>query len=384
MPTAQTAQTAQPSQLSQKFQNHKIAQGQILVYRMFDVAEEIQLSIAEPLLRNHRGPGRFKVPKFIDRALIVKNPPVGFDLGEVTFTINDRMVKCDVLAKIRDFGVVSLIFQIQIEPGTSWATLVETAAGLEEGTEVDEEAKKLLPHVLNQIGPALVKPTDSDLFEDYIVYYVEKFTEQITIPEVLTEIDIPSLLLAEHEEPLSEGTRKNATENIFQYSTNDLTVIEWNSALVIDPTGGREIPDILEFAVSHLLEMRYYDDLLDARLKDLYDKIEFQKQRFYGGGRFDRIYQESSTRFIEFTEFIERVENSLKVVGDFYLATVYRSATRKFRISDWQEDVTRKINILGQVSNLLQGEVNSRRSHRLEIIIAVLILYEILAAVWLR
>ncbi|MGZ3682673.1 MAG: hypothetical protein ACXVCI_02415 [Bdellovibrionota bacterium] len=88
----------------------------------------------------------------------------------------------------------------------------------------------------------------------------------------------------------------------------------------------------------------------------------------------------ASTRYIEFSEFTERVENSLKVVGDFYLATVYRAATRRFRLNDWQQDITRKMNLLAQVSSLLQGEVNIRRSHWLEITVIVLILFEVVSA----
>jgi hypothetical protein len=99
-------------------------------------------------------------------------------------------------------------------------------------------------------------------------------------------------------------------------------------------------------------------------------------------GKFRQLSDEASSRYIEFSEFIERVENSLKVVGDFYLATVYRAATRRFRLADWQQDITRKMNILAQVSSLLQGEINIRRSHWLEIVIIALIAFEIVSALF--
>jgi hypothetical protein len=111
----------------------------------------------------------------------------------------------------------------------------------------------------------------------------------------------------------------------------------------------------------------------------LYDNIEVQKGKKLKGP-YSQLYQETSQRYIEFTEFLERVENSLKVVGDFYLATVYRAACRRFRLADWQSSITRKMNILAQVSSLLQGELNIRRSHWLEIIIILLIGFEIVSA----
>lgn len=360
--------------------NPRVKRGSIFVYRLFDVAEEIRLPAVEALVRDFRGKDKFKVPKFIDRALVMKNPPLAFGLGEQALHLGGLDVNAEILVKIRDFGVISVIYQIPIPTGTDWTKLVATAAEIEEGIEVDTQVEALLPSLLKQIEPALVKPTHSEFFEDYVIYFIEEFEDQIKIPDFLKNVDIPALLWAEHEVSLSEASKRSVLENVHQYGEVDLAVLEWNAALVIEPTGAREIPDLLEFAVSHLLEMRYYDDLLDLKLQQLYDDIEKKRRRGLWSQRFDQVYEDASARYIEFSEFIERVENSLKVVGDFYLATVYRAATRKFRLSDWQSAVTRKMSILGQVSSLLQGEVNNKRSHWLEIIIILLIAYEIVAA----
>jgi hypothetical protein len=360
--------------------NPRVKRGSIMVYRLFDVAEEIELTKVESLLRGFRGQDKFKVPKFIDRALVMSQPPLAFSLGEQILEMDGGEVKAELIAKIRDFGVISLIYNIPIPSGTDWTKLVETAAEIEEGAEIDERAEKFLPQLLDQLRPALVKPTNSKFFEDYVIYFIEEFEDQIKMSDFAKHVDIPALLMAEHEVKLSEASKRSVMENIHQYGEVDLVVLEWNAALVIEPSGARELPDLLEFAVSHLLEMRYYDDLLDTKLKVLYDDIEKKRRRPIWSTRFDQVYEDASARYIEFSEFIERVENSLKVVGDFYLATVYRSATRKFRLVDWQSAVTRKMNILGQVSSLLQGEVNNKRSHWLEIIIILLIAYEIVAA----
>ncbi len=363
------------------FKDPKIAKGHILVYRLFDVAESIKVNELEKVLLNQRGAEKFNVPKFIDRALVMKQPPMAYGLGDVTLNVDGANVQANLIAKMRDYGVISLIYQIPIEPSTKWSELVCKAVDLEEGSEIDAHAEAFLPKFCDQIKSTLDKPTNSDQFEDYIVYYIEKFEDPIPIAEVLTSVDIPALLLAEHEVELSANSRKAALENAYQYGRNDLAIVEWNAALVIEPSGGREIPDILEFAVSHLLEMRFYDDLLDRRLQGLYDDIE-KKRKGIWSNRFDDVYDESSARYIEFTEFIEKVENSLKVVGDFYLASLYRAAMKKFRLPDWQNSVTRKMAILGQVSSLLQGQVNNRRSHLLEIVIIILIAFEILSAIW--
>lgn len=359
----------------------KINKGQVLVYRIFDIAEEIDLAKASVLLQDPRGTDTFKVPKFIERGLVMKSRPFSFGMGEVTLPLECGTHKADVLVKVRDYGVLSLVYQIPIREGTSWDELVALAADLEEGSEIDVVAKAHAKEVSDRIAPALKRSVPWESFEDYIIYFFEEFEGDTCASNLRDRADIPALLLAEDDTKVSKLTRDSILENVYQYSENDLALVEWNSALVVEPGGGREVPDILEFALTHLLEMRFYDDLLDKRLGHLYDDIERIKGRALRGN-FMRVYQDASTRYIEFIEFIERVENSLKVVGDFYLAIVYRAATRKFRLSDWQQTVTRKMNILGQVSNLLQGEVNIRRSHWMEIVIILLIAFEIVTAVF--
>ena len=87
-------------------------------------------------------------------------------------------------------------------------------------------------------------------------------------------------------------------------------------------------------------------------------------------------------QLLEVTEFTERVENSLKVIGDFYLARVYRAAVRRFRVTAWQQSVGRKQALVGQVYALLKGEIDMRRNTLLEAAIVLLIVFEIVMAFW--
>lgn len=362
-------------------QDIKIKKGTVLIYRIFDVAEEINVTQVEAILRDNRGPDRFKVPKYIDRAIEMRKPPVTFGMGEEYVTIQGHPIKVEVLVKVRDFGVLSMIYQIPIAAGTSWKQLIDLAVGLEEGSEIDILAKQQAEEIANTISATMKKPKMWSGFEDYIIYFFEEFENNLSVSEFKESVNYTALMIAENQVKLSDSTKMSSSESIYQYGENDLTIVDWNSAIVIEPGGVRDIPDILEFSVTHLMEMRYYDDLLDIKLNELYDDIE-KKRGSIWASKYDRVYEEATTRYIEFLEFLERVENSLKVVGDFYLAKIYRGATVQFRLKDWQASVTRKMNILAQVSNLLQGEMNMRRSHMLEIIVIILIAYEVIMAIW--
>lgn len=360
--------------------NIRIKKGSVLVYRIFDIAEELNMGRAETKLKDLRGTEYFKVPKFIDRGLIVKSRPLVFGVGEVDVQLDCGKFRMETLGKLREYGVLSLVYQIKLDPGTTWEQLLALAADLEEGSEVDLVAQRQAREISDQIKDSLKGPTTWSTFEDYVIYFLEEFEEGVDGRNLLERADVPALMLAEDDSPLSKFSRESILENVYQYGEKDLAVVEWNSALVVEPNGIRDVPDILEFALTHLLEMRFYDDLLDKRMTALYDDIERSKG-YLIRAPFAQIYQDASSRYIEFSEFTERVENSLKVVGDFYLATVYRAATRRFRLTDWQQNITRKMNLLAQVSSLLQGEVNMRRSHLMEVTIIVLIAFEILSTV---
>jgi uncharacterized Rmd1/YagE family protein len=69
------------------------------------------------------------------------------------------------------------------------------------------------------------------------------------------------------------------------------------------------------------------------------------------------------------------------VVGDFYLAEIFRAAVRRFRLADWQQSVTRKLNLFTRVAELLQSELNVWRGHLLEFVVILLIAFEIVSAI---
>lgn len=356
-----------------------IEKGSILVYRVFDIAEEVNLSLVEKILSEAISNERLKLKKGPRNAIVMRNAPVILNIQEIDIEILGQTIKSEVYAKIWDYGVISFIFQIPIETHSSWSKLIEYSTFLESDQKLDQIAINKSNDLVQMLKPALQKPRHWDQFEDYIVYFLEKVSGIDNASDLLSRADIPSLILAENQFVPSEKSRHSILETNYQYSSDDLCVIDWNSAVVLEPSGKKEVPEVLEFALTQMLEMRYYDDLLDDRLYELYDEIEKTRGSIFKS-RFSSLAREASTRFIEFSEFIERIDNSLKVVGDFYLATIFRGASAKFRIRDWQESITQKMDLMARVSELLSAEVHAGRSLILETIVVLLIATEIITA----
>jgi hypothetical protein len=361
-----------------------LKQGYTLVYRVFDIGEEINLSAAEKILANQAYRARLKLTKAAGQALIIRDPPIRLNLGESILQIGGKTVSAELVATVWDYGVVSLVFQLPIVQGTTWTELVKLSDLLQSDAAtvgyIDELARTRASEITKLLGNSLKRPIDHALYEDYVIFFIQEVNEIRLASELIAKVDIESLILGESSEALSERMRKPISEYLFQYAENDLAVVDWNSALVLEPSGKREVPDILEFALTHLLEFRFYDELLDVRMRELYDQVEARRQSLWAS-YFSSSSKEANTRFLEFSEFIERVDNSLKVVGDFYLAGIFRAAVRRFRLADWQQSVTRKLNLFTRVSELLQGELNVWRGHVLEFVVIFLIAFEIVSAI---
>jgi hypothetical protein len=194
---------------------------------------------------------------------------------------------------------------------------------------------------------------------------------------------IPALLLGETSTtPISASEQQDVLSHHLSYLETDLAVVHWNSAFVLEPSGVDDIPDLLEFATAHLLEPRYYDALLDRELHRLYDELE-------GGGnlgthvltrKFRKLQRKTAALPLELSEMIERLENAVKIVGDFYLARLYQRSVRRFRLAAWQETVLRKQKLLAEVNDLTGAAADTSRSELLEVAVILLILWEVVAA----
>jgi uncharacterized protein YukE len=127
--------------------------------------------------------------------------------------------------------------------------------------------------------------------------------------------------------------------------------------------------------------MRYYDDLLDQRLNTLYNEVVGRKKGLFSN-KYSQLAEEASQIYLEISEIVENVENSFKTVGDFYLATIFRATSKRFRFDDWQKSINEKLGNLAEVSKLLHSEVNESRNQTMEMIIVILIAIEVVPFVY--
>jgi hypothetical protein len=356
-----------------------IKKGHILIYRVYDIGEEVDLEKAEKILQQETtARAKFRLKKINQQAVIVSNDPLSVSLGNYTYIDEGLSFSSEVSAKIWEFGTLSLTFDFTIPSGTTINELRSLSDKIQNYEILDTYARGKARELTQQIKEAMAKINEWEVNEDYILYFIESFHNEYSDASVIiNEEDIAALILNEEKDLLAPQILERIYSSKLQYYKNDLAVIDWNSAFIIEPSGSMDIPDVIEFALNQLLEMRYYDDLLDKKLKDIYSAVELKEMNIFSS-RYTDLALEAGQKYIEIAEIVESVENSLKVIGDLYHSTVFRTASSKFRFSDWQGSIDKKLDNMAELCKLLLDNINSKRSHILEVIIIALISIELI------
>src|SRR5690348_5402720 len=110
-------------------QEWRVAEGALLVYRLFDVADAVDLARAEQLLAVPRARLRLEGAQS-STALEIPRAPVVVALGPRPLPLRGGVRDAEVTAKLYDYGVVSVQYRVEIAPGTRLADLVPVAEEL--------------------------------------------------------------------------------------------------------------------------------------------------------------------------------------------------------------------------------------------------------------
>lgn len=365
-----------------------IASGQLLLYEIFDVADEADLFAVEAILRRDADSSAQPVRRLqLERqrnSVTFANPPVALRLGQRTLQLGDAVHTVTAVAKIYDFGALTILWSVSIPFGTTLSGLLDMA----------EEVEKLRPHLdvlmradaadaSELMANALTAPELRGTNESFTVFSISAFDGEVSPESLLGAPEIQALVVGDRER-LSSQLLDDLRATSFSYSDHDLVTIGYDHAIVYDSVNAADIAALLEFALAQVLELDYYDDLLDDRISHVIDTVQATRRgRRRGRGRsnFESLRRELMLQHMDFVEVLERVTAAVKVTEDFYYATVYRAAMRIFRAEELLDATNRKLDLMFRTYTMLADEVDSEKSHRLESIIVVLIIAEIVITI---
>ena len=361
--------------------------GWATLYRLFDVGYEIRLDETLALVAE-QAPERVRPVRGEAQAIHIPNPPITLSLGSERLVVDGHRYDVEVAARIFDFGVVSMRMRVLAPGELTWAEFTQFGNRVDVSPATERVLHTHLEQLVARIAPAVDRLGIAQISEDYVVYRIASLRDGSGMPvvaaEALRDTDVVALLLNE-QRMLSADARRELLPHRFSYYADDLAILTWDNALIVDPSPDEEtdLQFVLEFANAQLLELRFYDALLDAELPRMYDRIDAAR----GGGirpflnlRLRHLLGRLQKTVADSTEIVERVENSFKVTDDVYLARVYSAALEIFRGRAWRSGIDRKLSIVRDTYGMLNDESQAARSEALELAIVLLIVLEIILA----
>ncbi|WP_435007586.1 hypothetical protein P12x_004851 [Tundrisphaera lichenicola] len=278
---------------------------------------------------------------------------------------------------IFDFAAISMMvaFPVRATP----AELLELAGQLADPTALNAAARLVVSPWVERLRPVVDGFEVSDLSEEYVIFQLGDVR-----PEWVAENSawIAGLIRLEAG-PLSQAEVREATRLGLSYTPSDLVMLDWAAGFVADVDCADTL-QVIEFANVQLLEFRHIDDRLDDRLEAAYRLIHAEKG---GRRRWPAAWRTHSATVrsvreleIEATSLFERADNNLKLIGDQYLSRVFDLARSRFHLGEWQQSIRRKLEVVGDVYDLLVQQAGGTRMETLEIIVVVLIAMEIVLA----
>jgi hypothetical protein len=274
---------------------------------------------------------------------------------------------------VYDFGAVAVIYAFPI--AGAFADLLQLSEDLYDNEALLADSRLRVDELLKVIGDAALQATVAPLVEDYVVFNIDAFSERFDADAFcsLHRRQIAQILRAERQ-PLSDSEIDDAMAARISYGTQDLTIVDWNAALVVDREG-EDTRAVLEFANVELLEMRYLDQRLDRAMDQAYDALSRPSlknlPRLFGsyGAALRRVAELQVDNAVLF----EGVNNTLKLLGDQYLARVYRLVNRRFHLDEWDASILRKLQTLESIYEKISDQAANRRMEILEWVIIILI-----------
>jgi hypothetical protein len=183
----------------------------------------------------------------------------------------------------------------------------------------------------------------SGLFEDYTILLVNTIKSS---PEKWIEKHAAVLakFIRSQRETLDPAEIADILVSRTQYSASDMTVVDWEGAVIIAPNEDYDSDiALLKIGNYQLLRYRMLDESIDAMLDSISET--FFKDR--GRARLTTsVVRKIAEHKLEVMIDFERVEQNLLLIGDWYSAKLYEAIQSELYLKDWKDNLRSKLDNL--------------------------------------
>ena len=302
---------------------------------------------------------------------------VDLDYGMRKVRLASGEVEVAVIIRAHDFGAVTVMLRMPLAGplehlGPLTAALVRTKT-------METTALDIVRGLLPAAAAAISRGGFTGFVEDFYVIQVDRFDTPVTPAQLRQDYRAPiALALRCEKERLAEGEAEEVFETAISHHAQDLVVTDWNAAFLY-AADYPALLDALEFLNVQLVELRFFDQRLDAKMSDLFQVVYSRPRlRTLVVNPFGKALEEVSELKVETTVIAERVANALKFIEDLYLAKVYSVTAERLHLDAWRSSVESKLKVVHEIFEILNRRAATYRAEALELTIIILIVVEII------
>ncbi|HEX3720690.1 MAG TPA: hypothetical protein VH595_22295 [Verrucomicrobiae bacterium] len=248
--------------------------------------------------------------------------------------------------------------------------------------ELTREVRQLAEEARRELSPILLKPVPQLADEEaYTVFCIDaplvaEDGRPLSAEDWLHQHRREVAALLTQEEDVNQLSRQEADESTGRYLSyyeNDLAVLDWDAALVVqEPQGVDEILYVLESANLQLAELEAYDRILDNALERSYRDLTQRRPRKSVG-----VMRELREIRVDLARFSDELSNITKFFGDWHLARIYENISARFHLADWHRTIDEKLKTLDNLYQLLNQDRTNRWMLTLEVTIVLLFIIDV-------
>ena len=357
-----------------------VRQGWVHVVSAYDVGLSIDLARCKQLLSDLTEAARIKHKGHAPNYFQFDPPPLRMSKETAPLALAGHAASPLVDLTLYDFGGLSVVHTIPF--AGSFESLIDLSCALAGTDAFERDARAHVEELLPLIASAVERASLDPASEDYLIFLLAQVEGADGVEEFWTHhAPATARLLRSERDALSEQEIADAMVTRVSFGRRDVAVIDWSAALLVDREP-EDVRAVLEFANLQLLEARFLDAGLDRALDRSYEVVS-SPRRFAAFGGSSRSDLARIGRYeVDGAILFERVNNAIKLVGDQYLARVYRAASQRFRLAEWNAGILRKLETIESIYGKLHDRASGARAEALEWIIIALIALEIAFSLW--
>ena len=207
----------------------------------------------------------------------------------------------------------------------------------------------------NDLLKTLIPTTyfENGLFEEYIVLEISSISTSDEFVQENTQ-RLAHFLRSQREE-LDEVEIEEILSSRVRYSKNDLTIIDWDGAIIISPDSDFQSDiELLKVGNYQLLRYRMLDRSVENSLRDIAALFRNDPRRALrpgpARGRIRRIVQLRLELMLDF----EHTDQNLLLIGDWYTAKLYEAIRDELYLDHWKNVVHTKLDNMESIIGTIQ------------------------------